>query len=243
MVSVFIPDRPFVKHPSTDPRTYNVDADLSTEELGQETDLERSIRRTKKRIGDYILCNHFELFVTFTFAKNRQDIDQKRRQMSDWIRNQRKRNGRFDYLIIPELHKDGESLHFHALFYGYCGSIRPAINPKTNQAVRHGDKPVYTLPEYTLGFNNAQNISASPDDQLKVSAYVKKYITKDMPTFRGKQRYWASKKLALPKIQDNPEKWYELIRPDWEFEVASGKILRFKVGSHPLVDLYWEANR
>lgn len=62
-----------------------------------------------------------------------------------------------------------------------------------------------------------------------------------MPTFKNKQRYWASKKLKLPTIQDNPGKWYEVIKPDWEFENDNGKILRFKAGTHPLVDMFLEA--
>ncbi len=202
--------------------------------------LERSLRRSKKRISDYILANNFELFVTFTFAANRQDVDEKRQQMSNWLRNQRKRNGKFDYLIVPEFHKDGKSLHFHALFNSYCGEIQQAINPKTGLALEQKGQPIYVLPEYTLGFNNAKRILSDADSQNRIALYVQKYITKDMPLFHNKQRYWVSKDLKLPKIQNNPEKWYKVCKPDWEIENDFGKIMEFQVGKNPVVDSFWE---
>lgn len=246
MVSVYIPKNPFYKLPETDSngKASGFYSDEDHEFISSsETNQERSIRRTQKRISDYVLCNLFELFVTFTFGEDRQNIDKKRQQMSDWLRNQRKRNGKFDYLIIPELHKDGESLHFHALFYGYLGLIEKAINPKTGELITQNKRPVYVLPEYTLGFTNAKAISSSAADQTRVACYIKKYITKDMPTFKNRQRYWASKNLRLPKIEYNPEKWYEVVKPDWEMETENGRILRFNAGSHPLIDIYLEAHR
>jgi hypothetical protein len=233
-ISIFIPKQPFLRQPTAAPKTSTgYSDDLYTN--NQETDLERSIRRTKKRITDYTLCNPFELFVTFTFKNNRQDIDEKRRQMANWLRNQRKRNGKFDYLIVPEFHKDGQSLHFHALFNSYCGTITKAINPKTDKQVIQGGKPVYTLPEYTLGFNNAKNIIATPEDQHKVARYIKKYIVKDMPMFNNRQRYWVSKGLKLPIVEDNPAKWYLHAKPDWEIDTDNGRILKFNIGSHSML--------
>lgn len=237
-IRVFIPNVPFLAN-------FNVSVHGSGYGLSDNVvdNIERSLRRSKKRISDYILTNSFELFVTFTFAVNRQDVDEKRRQMSNWLRNQRKRNGKFDYLIVPEFHKDGKSLHFHALFNGYCGDIRRAINPETGLALEQKGQPVYVLAEYTLGFNNAKRILPDVDSQNRIALYVQKYITKDMPLFHNKQRYWASKGLKLPKIQDNPEKWYEKYAPDWEIENDFGKVLEFQVGKNPAVDRFWEKYR
>lgn len=238
MVSVYIPNDPILRNPSSS--TGKI-ASESQDSKNKETNAERSIRRTRKTINDYVLCNNFELFATFTFAKNRQDIKQKRQQMSDWIRNQRKRNGKFSYIIVPEFHKDKESLHFHALISGYFGSIKKSINPKTGKHLIQGGQQVYYFPEYTLGFTNVKAVSASLEDKAKVAYYIQKYITKDMPEFYGRKRYWASKNLQLPKIEDNPAEWYKHIKPDWEVELEHGKLLRFNAGSNPLIDLYLEA--
>lgn len=234
-VQIFIPIIPFS-------RDEHVSSDTSFSETSKNDDelnLERSLRRTRQRISDYVLCNQFELFVTFTFAKNRQDINEKRRQMANWLKNQRKRNGKFDYLIVPEFHKDRQSLHFHALFYGYCGAIRPAINPTTNTPIIQKRQPIYTLPEYTLGFNNAKRIMVSNESTTRIAQYIKKYITKDMPIFFGKQRYWASKDLRLPKIQYNPEPWFKAIRPDWGVDNEFGRLMEFNIGKNSIVDRYW----
>lgn len=237
-IRIFIPTTPFSR--DNDISSNVTINDLSNDyEDKNEMNLERSLRRTKKRIGDYILCNRFELFITFTFAKNRQDINEKRRQMSDWLKNQRNRNGKFDYLIVPEFHKDKQSLHFHALFYGYCGNIAKSVSPKTGKPVMQKGQPVYTLPEYTLGFNNAKRIEASNESYGRIAQYVKKYITKDMPIFYNKQRYWASKNLKLPKVQYNPELWFTCFKPDWEVENDFGRILEFSIGKNPIIDSYW----
>lgn len=49
-----------------------------------ETDVERSIRRTRKKIKDYVLCNEFGLFATFTFREDRYDVDRCKTRMARW---------------------------------------------------------------------------------------------------------------------------------------------------------------
>ena len=127
---------------------------------------EESIRRTKTVISDLVLSNQFEHFATFTFAKDRQNIIKSKQKMSDWLSSQRKIHGHFDYLIVPEFHKDGKSLHFHALLQGYKGNLH-----LTNKKI--GGRPVYNITSYKKGFSTLVVI----DNQEKVSSYVKKYIT------------------------------------------------------------------
>src|SRR5690606_37057624 len=105
-----------------------------------------------------------------------------------------KRNGKFEYLIIPEFHKD-MALHFHALIKGYKGKIKKAINPKTNKPLTKNGRLIYVFPGYTSAFNNVQKIEQTPESHKKVGSYIRKYITKDMPILFGKNRYWASNSL------------------------------------------------
>ncbi|MDO4611507.1 MAG: hypothetical protein Q4B34_01455, partial [Candidatus Saccharibacteria bacterium] len=128
LISVYIPDEPILKDFSVELRGSIFEKDDAKEEaeFEEETPLERSVRRTKKRIRDYILCNEFAIFATFTFRDNRYDIEEKRRQMSNWLKNQQKRNGNFKYIAIPERHADG-ALHFHILLTDYSGKISEAI--------------------------------------------------------------------------------------------------------------------
>lgn len=246
MVSVYIPKQPIVKHGSgyEEPvraKKYRLEDDVDA--ISSESDIERSIRRTKKIVRDYVLCNCFDMFATFTFKSDRQDIEKTKQKMMDWLRNQRNRNKRFRYLIIPEFHKDGKSLHFHALFGDYPGKIKKSINKKTGNLIIKNGKQVYELTSYTLGFNSVKLIPKNGEDISRVSSYIQKYITKEMPIFLSKKRYWSSKGLLLPNVEDNPETWYQRVEPDWFKEFENGKILRFNYDSHPLTDMFLEANQ
>ena len=175
-----------------DPRNPNRTTKSSKVTFDQEDYEKASLRRAKTNLIDLTLCNGFELFATFTFAKDRYDIDAKKRQMAFWLNNQRILHGKFAYIIVPELHKDG-ALHFHALFSGFNGKL------KDSGKLIHGRK-AFNFTGYKAGFNSAVKI----DNLEKVSSYVSKYMTKDMPTFRNKQRYWCSNGLIRPVKIANP---------------------------------------
>lgn len=247
MVQVYIPNSPMFRLPLTDPKMLNrfdppkLEDDIDADPI--ETDIDRAHRRAKKRISDYALSNDFDLFATFTFALNRGDVIVKRKQFLTWLKNQRTRNGRFKYLAVQEYHKDGLSVHFHALIGGYTGKLVPAINPKTGKPLIQKGKTVYNLASYTLGFTNAKLLGKDFDDRSKVARYIKKYISKDLHVEKGQHRYLASKNLSLPVIEDNPQKWYEYVEPDWMIETKNGIMMRFNHGKSPLSDLYLEAYR
>ncbi|MFZ2836172.1 MAG: hypothetical protein WAZ21_02535 [Candidatus Saccharimonadales bacterium] len=166
--------------------------------------INRSLKRTKEVIKDIILCNNFDYFCTFTFKDHRNDVDVCKARMHYWLQSQQKKYGNFDYLIVPEYHEDGVSIHFHALFNDYAGRLSPAINPKTQEpVVGRNDKQVYNLSGWASGFSTAIEITNTSDDRAKVSNYVSKYITKEMPLFSGKKRYWCSKGLVRPIKSNN----------------------------------------
>lgn len=155
-----------------------------------------SIRRTKTRLSDIVLSNQFELFATFTFKSDRQNIEKLKKQMSKWLENQQARTGKFQYLIVPEFHKDGKSIHFHALLKNYKGKLIDSGKKRKDGRV------VYNIKSYTLGFSTCTKIDNT--GHQPVSNYIKKYITKDMPEFSNKKRYWCSHNLTRPTKIINP---------------------------------------
>jgi hypothetical protein len=162
-----------------------------------------SIRRTKTRISDITLSNDFDLFVTFTFDPKRVDrtnVSLCKKKMHSWLKRQRERNGPFDYLIVPEFHKDGVAIHFHALIKNYTGKLK-------DSGIIQKKRKVYNITSYRLGHSTAVKI----DNIHKVSTYIKKYITKDMPTFSNKKRYWCSKNLIRPLKYTNPDPYLHQI--------------------------------
>lgn len=176
-----------------------------------EDDVLRSVRRSKTILSDIVLCNTFSQFATFTFngskdsarkfgytITNREDINECKEKMRKWLKNQRDIHGGFDYLIVPEYHKDGKAIHFHALMHGYNGHLKYS-GRKRNQRM------IYNIKSYKLGHSTVVKIPQTHEDYSRVASYIKKYMTKDMPLFKGKNRYWCSKGLKRPERVSNPQ--------------------------------------
>ena len=205
-----------------------------------ETNKERSLRRTRKSIKDIVFCNDFELFATFTFKDDRQNIDKCKTKITNWLRNEIKRKGKFEYLVVSEFHKDGESIHFHALIKGYTGEVKRSFN--NGKPITKKGRDVYEFPSYTSGFTNVQKIDLNLDSQTSLAYYIQKYLTKDNPILFGKNRYRASQGIKKPKIEDNPEPWYKTVKPDRNFKTDHGTFLEFDKGN-PLIDIFMEKNK
>jgi hypothetical protein len=135
--------------------------------------------------------------------------------MGTWLNNQRKIHGTFRYLIAPEYHKRCEvcvkadidpclhpdrpkAIHFHALFGEYKGDL-----VDRGHKDKHG-RAKLDIDSFQLGISTAIKIDPSLDNHQRVAGYVAKYITKEMPKFHGKQRYWRSNGLQLPLKILNP---------------------------------------
>jgi hypothetical protein len=191
---------------STEEKTEKMYTDMQREIL-----LKRSLKRTKEVLRDITLSNQFDLFCTFTFKDFRDDVDVCKARMHFWLKNQQKRqreNGEqnFDYLIVPEYHKDGASLHFHALLHGYTGELKQGFFADTGKPVlTKTGLPVYDIMGWHNGWASASKIdnSEGSDSLQRVAKYIGKYITKDMPQFSGKKRYWCSNGLIRPEIDNN----------------------------------------
>jgi hypothetical protein cdivTM_00575 len=194
---------------------------LKNEENNEENDyLQKSINRTKTKISDYILCNNFTHFITFTFdpknskvktEENRHDLLKMSKLLMTWINSEqinhfRRHGQRFKYLIVPERHKNN-AWHFHAVFEDYKNEIEDFYSSKnkylTVDEIRSKNKKPKNqrgfLPRYTLGRSEIAPIK----DKTKMSNYIKKYITKDLINEKYKKRYWCSKNLKTPEIIEN----------------------------------------
>jgi len=184
--------------------------------LAKNENLKRSIRRTRTVITDLIEMNKFTMLGTLTMSPeqvDRYDDDLVKEKLSKWLQNQ-KRNTDFQYLIIPEKHKDG-ALHFHGLFKNFPTS-KLVDSGKKDRARR----PIYNVKSYSLGWSNFSYIGS-----LEATAiYCKKYITKDIDdTDAGKRRYWHSKDLLMPKIDMNV---------DVETVLSSGQVETWERKNH-----------
>lgn len=239
-VRVFIPKGTVLKgHTNPDITLAEL---ISNPKIFDETPVERSIRRTRKNIKDILLCNEFEHFVTLTIATDRQNIQHSKAKVTNWVKNEKKRKGKFQHLIVPEFHKDGQSLHFHGVFLGYKGLVQQSMRDDGRPIVQKG-RQVYQFPSYTSGFSNVKLIDTLRDSSTKVAFYLQKYVAKDMPILFGQNRYWASHGLKRPNKEDNPQEWYKAVKPNRQYENEFGIVMEFDEGNSPVVDMFIEANR
>lgn len=163
---------------------------------------ERSIRRSRQLIKDYITCNRFEYFCTFTFnPKKFPDCfnpGATRRRISQWFSSQRLYHSPdLQYLCIPERHKSGQ-IHFHALVSHFNGTLRDSGHKKDG-------KVIYNMTGFRYGFTTAIKIGDTDEDYEKVGRYVGKYITKDMSKDFNNHRYLASRNLIKPVKKYNSD--------------------------------------
>ena len=83
--------------------------------------LPESLRRSRRKLAEYVICNDFELFLTVTGdggKVNRYDLDWVSRKLTRWLRDYRtKHELDLKYIVIPERHAD-DAWHAHILLSG-----------------------------------------------------------------------------------------------------------------------------
>ena len=181
---------------------WNRETKTQKKNVSRETNrLRESVSRSKRLIWEYARCNQWEYFVTLTLDEkkiDRKDLQGAVDKMSKmiWKINQSVNTGedwgrqkKIEYVIVPELHKDG-SVHFHGLMRGFHKSdIR--INEHKHKEWKHWRD--------NFGFCNLQEVK----DRQKVCSYITKYITKEtMETVKGKglHTFYASHGLEKPYV-------------------------------------------
>jgi len=166
------------------------------EEKEEKEKLASSLSRTRRRVYELAVCNEWDWFGTFTVdaAKHdRSDLGAFRKQLAQWLRNFGKRNGcKVRYLLVPELHKDGENWHMHGLLAGlpprFITDFEPGKHPQ--KLIDGGYK---NWPQYAakFGFCSLGAVRCG----AAVSGYLLKYLTKDLAAAShksGAHLYYAS---------------------------------------------------
>lgn len=179
--------------------------------------LSSSINRTVNTIYDYARSNVWSYFLTLTIDPNKIDnsldnYDNFTKSIRKYFNNL-KTNYAPDlkYLIVPELHKDGKKLHFHALLsdvgkikFEFSGKVSVGKYVYPIERCSWGRK-IYNMPLWKLGWSTATKV----EDSAKCAGYICKYITKDLcVSTKGKRRFWAS--LNLEKSNTR----YSLVQSD-----------------------------
>lgn len=161
-----------------------------------------ALSRAKNIVREISLCNDWEFFITLTFDKDRWDrysLEDRAKELMQWIQNQNKKGARIRYLIVPEFHQDG-AVHFHGLISGIRPGPRPSGWPRTVNLKDDGS--YYDVwPEFSdrYGYSSVELV----EDPIAVGFYVSKYITKSLANsaeLKGFHTYYRSR--GLFRAQD-----------------------------------------
>lgn len=166
---------------------------------------DNNISRAKNRVFELALCNPWNIFLTFTLDPkkyNRNDLGKFRKDLSQFVRDYNKKYGlAIKYLLIPEEHKKG-GWHMHGFLMGLPDEHLRLFTlseklPKYIREKLKSEQAVYEWEPYRkkFGFCDLEVVK----DQFAVSAYVTKYITKDLDrTVResGAHLYYCSQGLS-----------------------------------------------
>lgn len=149
--------------------------------------LDDNITRAKSKIFELAFCNIWDFFITITIdpAKyERSNLDKFHKDLTQWFRDYKKKYGfKIDFLLIPELHKDGKSWHMHGFIKGVpiehlqLFQIGDVMGKALAEKVKNCDT-VYNWKEYQnkFGFCDLEPIRNAE----AVSKYITKYINKDL---------------------------------------------------------------
>lgn len=149
---------------------------------------ESSKNRTIQSIYAITRANKWEYFLTLTFDRkkiNSSDYSLVTQKASQWLKNIKKRIApNMKYIIVPELHADGEHWHLHGLLADCDG-----LKMYETDIVKNG-KIIYNLTNWKYGFSTVTKVEHTG----KVSRYITKYITKELCNMtKNRRRYWTSK--------------------------------------------------
>ena len=191
--------------------------------------LRESMRRTKKTIKELAFGTQWDYFITFTLDSkkiNRYSRQELLKAMNSLLTQERRKNPDFQYLFIPEFHKD-KAIHLH-------GFIKNVQNVKFSGKYNVYGRKIYNWKTWSSKLGHTRMDYLPKDMPIKerfaTYLYTLKYITADLVvgtalSETNKKRYFASKSLPRPKAK------YQLV-DDVLFHTASyldsDKILSYR---------------
>lgn len=201
---------------------------------------EQNIVRAKTAVEEYGLCNDFQYFCTFTISpqsQDRTDLGKFRERLTKMVRNYRARKGvDIQYLLVPELHRDGENWHIHGLMnipedllMQYTPDMTGfdrlpwRIRQKVMVSLTGGGRCYkWASAEKTFGWNTLEEIRS----REKSTRYLLKYFSKEQRKTaeklnKGDNLYFVSHGLNRAERIERPDELYEqLTRQNVEFQTS-----------------------
>jgi hypothetical protein len=178
-------------------------------QCNDEENRRKSFARAKNNLFDLLLCTpSLNCFVTLTFSPeevNRQDYKEIVKRISVWLDNRVRRHGLL-YVLVPEYHKDGESVHFHGLMnFEALNKVR-AVNSKEGskhfgEALFDDEgREIYNIADFPFGHTTVIPIDGE-NGREACAKYCYKYIIKSGGQKVGGRYYLSGGNLGRPRYE------------------------------------------
>lgn len=188
----------------------------------KQRDLEKCAYRAAKRVRQLCLEIRADRLLTLTSRALLKDYDEVVKTWKKFMRILESAGEKFDYVAVPELHKNGEHYHIHAAINGFvrvellrrCWQIalggkgdESGENALGNVDVRRNKRKHHNLIRQIVG----------------VAKYISKYISKSYLEHHqfNRKRYWAPRTIKLPESSS------EWMQAETVLEVLQELNLRF----------------
>ncbi len=170
------------------------------DEATEKRDLEKCAYRAARRVRHLCLEIRADRLLTLTTRNKLKDYDDVTATWKRFMRLLENAGEKFEYVAVPELHKNGEHYHIHAAINGFarvellrrCWQI--ALGGKGDECGENALGNVDIKSSRRKGqHKNKQAIG--------VAKYISKYITKSYIEHHqfNRKRYWAPKSIKLPE--------------------------------------------
>lgn len=190
----------------------------------------QSWNRAQKRAYDLIRCNpDLNMFVTLTFdpsVVDRQSWENIVDRINDWLDNRVRRRG-MKYLLCPEYHHDGQSIHFHGLINESSLKLVNAVNAKTGGKLYRNGKTVYNIADFPFGFTTAIRVTGAEASKA-CAGYIFKYMRKQGGQRIGGRYFLAGGELVKPVYVYGNFDYHSIEAPAFALQGANGgcKVLK-----------------
>lgn len=166
-----------------------------------------SVKRSRDKIFDLVMCNDWSYFFTGTLGHTEFDPTSAKaalKPLQDWLSHAVSRYG-LKYILVAELQPVSKHIHFH----GFINDALKMVDSGT-KLYRHCPKPikdvtalkrgyslsdgniVYNVPLWKFGFTTAIK---TYNGSQSCAQYIMKYVTKENKEIFGRY-YWSSRNLC-----------------------------------------------
>ena len=149
------------------------------EDVEERTPSYKGRNRAKKRFFTCMMADSdLDCMVTLTFSPDKVERTSYAdiiKRLSVWLDNRVRRRG-LKYLLVPEYHKDGVSIHFH-------GFMNSAAMKLVYSGHKQKGRKVYNVADFDFGFTTAVMLD---DNREHAAFYCYKYITKETVRIGGR---------------------------------------------------------